>query len=77
MITLITANCSVASTSASSTRRARPCKKSLSVSNSRLTTVATLATATLSQPHNAPTMKASSALISEVIPSSPRAAVVA
>ena len=77
MITLITANCSVASTSSSSTRRARPCKKSLRVRSNRQTTVTTLATLTLSQPHNAPTMKASSALISVVIPSSPRAAVVA
>ena len=37
--------------------------------------VATLATPTLSQPHKAPTMNASSAVISVVIPSSPRAAV--
>src|SRR5262245_30320120 len=77
MMTLITANLRVASTSSSSTRRASRCKYSFRVSSKRQTTVATLATPTLSQPHKAPTMKASSAEISVVIPNSPRAAVIA
>ena len=52
--TEVTALFSFIVASASSTRRASLCKKSLRVSSSRQITVAALATPTFSQPHSAP-----------------------